>query len=91
MTYSICSKPVISWENLRDDSFKTPETLKNKNFTFLDAVPSLVVIYRASIAGGIIFLGIYGTVTIHAIHLQNQGRKTCNLQENLTNLCIIHV
>lgn len=76
MTNAICSKPVTSWG---DDSFKTPETLKNKNFTFLDAVPSLVVIYSASVAGGIIFLGIYGAVTIHAIRLQNQGHKTCNL------------
>lgn len=57
-----------------------PEALKNKkNFTFLDAASSLVVIYGASIAAGIIFLGIYGTVTIHAIHLQNLDHKTCNL------------
>lgn len=77
--------------DLRDDSFKPPETLKNKNFTFLAAVSSLAVIYVASIAGGIIFLGIYGAVTIHVIHLQNQGHKACNLQEALANLCIIHV
>lgn len=58
---------------------KCQKHLKIKNFTFLDAASSLVVIYAASIAVGIIFLGIYGAVTIHAIHLQNLDHKTCNL------------
>lgn len=65
--------------DFRDDSFKMPEALKNKSFTFLDVASSLVVIYGAFIAVDIIFLGIYGAVTIHGIHLKNQGHKTCNL------------